>query len=558
MSDSSQRARASRRLDGRQRWDQPPQSGRSGSDRTAVTPVSALRTLSILLVCVSATMAIVSPVAVTAVGGSPTHAQQDVVEIGSWDALAEIGAGTGPVDGHYALVTDLDADSPGYGGNGVEGVVLDSNGQPANGIGFDPILPDGGFAGTFDGRGHEIADLVVRADGDRSVGLFGALAETGEVRNLSVSDAVLSGGTKVGAVVGENRGGTIAHTSVTGSVNGQSNVGGVVGLNRGGTVRDSTVRADANGSGTVGGVAGANTRRATVERVEAHTSVAGSGLHVGGIVGKNERSSIRNVSSSGDVATADLALYVGGIAGSNRGVISESSSTADITAGFNAAGGIAGKNNGRIATSTASGDVVGANIIGGAVGTNNDRGLVFQSAATGDVNASGSNAGGLVGANHGNVTSSHALGDVAGEVNVGGLVGLNRGSFSSVAEVSDSYAAGSVNGTHNVGGLVGRAESGGGVTDSYWNAEATGIQTSEYLPDENGLSSAAIQELDAQTNLTALESRSVWEPTDGNRSSFQPSVAPVDSGWRSKWLEFALEWITIPFRASQSPHQPAR
>jgi hypothetical protein len=459
-------------------------------------------------------MAMASPVVGGAVGGSSDHAKQDVIEIESWNQLAEIGAETGPVDGHYVLTVDLDADSPGYGGDGVDGVVLDSNGQPADGVGFDPILSNVGFDGTFDGHGHEITDLVVQAANGKPAGLFGTLAETGEIRNVSVRDATLSGDTKVGAIAGESQGGLITQTNVTGTVSGQSNIGGIVGLNSDGRVNHSTADVAISGSGNVGGIVGANTQGATVQHVEAHTSVTGSGLHVGGIVGKNERSRILNVSSDGDVVVPDFALYVGGIAGSNHGVVAESSSTADISTEFNAAGGIVGKNHGRIVSSTASGDVVGSSIVGGAVGTNNGRGLVFKSAATGDVNASGRTVGGLVGANHANVTNSYALGNVTGEIDVGGLVGLNRGSFSSVAEISASYAAGAVDGEANISGLVGWAESSVAVNDSYWNAETTGIHTSDYLPDENGLSSAAMQGPDAQTNLTAFNFGSVWKPTD--------------------------------------------
>ena len=61
-------------------------------------------------------------------------------------------------------------------------------------------------------------------------------------------------------------------------------------------------------------------------------------------------------------------------------------------------------------------------------------------------------AGGLIGANRGSITSSYATGSVAGRTRVGGLVGWNEGSNSSITA---SYATGHVMGNTWVGGLVG-------------------------------------------------------------------------------------------------------
>ena len=59
---------------------------------------------------------------------------------------------------------------------------------------------------------------------------------------------------------------------------------------------------------------------------------------------------------------------------------------------------------------------------------------------------------------------------MSGASYVGGLIGDNN------ATVVNSYSIGSVTGTANTGGLIGFSSQGmGSVSDSYWNAETSGI-----------------------------------------------------------------------------------
>ena len=62
-------------------------------------------------------------------------------------------------------------------------------------------LPTGEFAGTFDGQGNVISNLVVEAEGDEPVGLFGTLS--GTVRDVILVNPVVTGGEYVGALAGE-------------------------------------------------------------------------------------------------------------------------------------------------------------------------------------------------------------------------------------------------------------------------------------------------------------------------------------------------------------------
>ncbi len=76
------------------------------------------------------------------------------------------------------------------------------------------------------------------------------------------------------------------------------------------------------------------------------------------------------------------------------------------------------------------------------------------------------NVGGLVGVNHGNITSSHTMGNVTGQEVVGGLVGYNDGT------IENSYATVSVEGKYYAGGLIGRNI--GDILDSYATGSVTG------------------------------------------------------------------------------------
>ena len=109
-------------------------------------------------------------------------------------------------------------------------------------------------------------------------------------------------------------------------------------------------------------------------------------------------------------------------------------------------GGIAGYNRGQIEQSYLSGEVTGQQRVGGLAGRN-------------DIGASFSN--------------SYSLAAVSGASRVGGLVGMNYG-----ATLSYSYAAGPVSGDHQTGGLIG-SNSFGTVVGSFWDKQVSGQQSSD-------------------------------------------------------------------------------
>ena len=451
------------------------------------------------------------------VGGGSLTAYMLVNDVNQLQAMA-----SGPA-GRYALGRDIDASAT-IGWNA--------------GAGFAPIGDDLlAFTGIFDGRDHTIDRLFIYRPGTDYVGLFG-YAENAVIRNVSLTDATVTGADFVGSLVGWNvaQGGaaSIDRASVTGAVSGKWWVGGLIGGNQadagtalirasaaagtvsgwfdvGGlvgfnsatdgtaSVADSQAGAEVDGQMTVGGLIGSNTAglggTASVTASRATGSVSG-GYFVGGLVGSSTATdggmaSIAASSASGDVVAGD---FVGGLVGSNA---AETGGTAAITAshaagavdGVDFVGGLTGENNAIGATalitaSYATGAAFGEWYVGGLTGSNaaKDGGIasIATSYATGTADGL-DYVGGLVGENNAfnataSVATSYATGAVFGEWCVGGLVGWNDAEDGGTAAITTSYAAGAVDGLDSVGGLVGGNDGADG-TASIRHAHATGAVT---------------------------------------------------------------------------------
>lgn len=203
----------------------------------------------------------------------------------------------------------------------------------------------------------------------------------------------------------------------------------------------------------------------------------------------------------------------------NVGIISPN------VAGAQYVGGLAGINNGLITNSYVSGgtvtgsDVVGADndstvgSIGGLVGSH-DFGGIAQSYSSADVVATtgdqqgellGGAVGGLVGAAQAPIDFSYATGDVSGITDVGGFVGWQLGSISS------SYSSGAVSGSTNVGGFTGKLPEPDPfftpeiLTDTFWDTQTSGMATSA---DDGTNSSTGL------TTAQAMQASSYgsWDP----------------------------------------------
>ncbi len=99
-------------------------------------------------------------------------------------------------------------------------------------------------------------------------------------------------------------------------------------------------------------------------------------------------------------------------------------------------------------------EVSGKSQVGGLAGWN--KGFITNSYSTGSVNGTDFDAGGLVGSNDGSIRASYSSGSVSGKVDVGGLAGSTDG------YMGYCYSESAVTGQSIVGGLVGYVESRGG------------------------------------------------------------------------------------------------
>ena len=324
------------------------------------------------------------------------------------------------------------------------------------GAGFNPIgKPNGNgwpFNGVFLGEGHAITSLSIH-QAIYGVGLFGGIGSGGNVINLRlVGGNVTAGDHSVGGLVGYNQG-IILQCSNTGSVDGSgSDIGGLVGYNDGGTVSQCYATGDVTGNigstttdaAGIGGLVGTNS--GTITQSHAAGRVTTGDHSAGGLVGWNNGGAITRCDATGAVSGNE---YVGGLCGGSSGTVSDcyaSGAVSGVDAEF---GGLIGRNiYGTVTWCYATGAVTGgtdysANCNGGLVGYNSS-GTISQSYATGSVTTGVDLAGSLVGANDGTVSQCYAVGEVSGAEYVGGLVGNGAA----------------------------------GVSDSYWNMETSGLDTS--------------------------------------------------------------------------------
>ena len=190
------------------------------------------------------------------------------------------------------------------------------------------------FKGTFDGNGFTIHNLKVTGN-NSNVGLFG-VTHDGEIKNLILNNANVSGRLNVGAVAGQPYTSKYTDITVKGhvEVNGMAYVGGVGGKDAYANWTNITVDVDATSfvkansveNGTayrtyVGGVVGFNGEGGhTFKNITSNINVEGSTLDVGGLFGiAHYGNKFENCVCTGNVVNnidkAEYALQTGGIAG---------------------------------------------------------------------------------------------------------------------------------------------------------------------------------------------------------------------------------------------------
>lgn len=214
---------------------------------------------------------------------APVQAQEDdTTETNSIEDWTDLDRIRSDPTGDYALTTGLDGATDGY---------QEAVGQREGG--FEPIDE---FTGTFDGQGNEIRDLVINQPERTGVGLFGQTVDVfeqpdsgPEIKNVRLINADVTGGDRVGGLVGFIKQGVIKRVEVTGTVTGATNedtrVGGLVGQGVEMMINQTVATADVDGRTKLGGLVGDNDS-GQITQSYATGAVTGS-ESVGGLVGIN-------------------------------------------------------------------------------------------------------------------------------------------------------------------------------------------------------------------------------------------------------------------------------
>ncbi len=228
------------------------------------------------------------------------------------------------------------------------------------------------FEGTFNGNGHVISNLHIQGGGH--LGLFGQLVSEAKISDLGLEEVDVSGtGRYVGGLVGVI--GSLREKSVVltncysaGTVTGGKKVGGLVGYNFYGIIITSHNTCTVSGIYEVGGLLGSHGGlEGTVGGVLTNsysTGMTSGESGVGGLVGVNG-GIITTSHSTGTVN--GTGAYVGGLVGDDYGIITTSHSTGEVT-GNRYVGGLVGKSYGSIASSYSTGTVSGNEYVGGLAG----------------------------------------------------------------------------------------------------------------------------------------------------------------------------------------------
>mgnify|MGYP006924198920 CR=1 FL=1 len=161
------------------------------------------------------------------------------------------------------------------------------------------------------------------------------------------------------------------------------------------------------------------------------------------------------VSNSSSAAIVEGENNVGGIAGYSSGMVSECTSSAQVTAMGNLVGGIIGGTTtkdvigysaGKVAQSSFIGNVSGKDYVGGIIGRGGDDNSITTSFSTGTISGA-SNVGGISGAGC-VVTNSYSLSEITG-TNAATTAGITGGEISRTME--KCYFAGTLKGGSQYG-----------------------------------------------------------------------------------------------------------
>ncbi len=312
------------------------------------------------------------------------------------------------------------------------------------------------FTGNFNGQSYTISGLkMVRATSDY-LGLFGVTSGA-IIRNVVITGVDITGDDETGGLIGKATNTTVTSCSISGDVFGNDdNVGGLIGYAIDTDVNGCSFAGDVNGNTNTGGLIGqaefASLSNKVIKNSFSTGTVTADGDDVGGLIGESGYlvdSCYSTVTLTSTDASGDS--YYGGLIGYAIADVSHSHATGNITASGSSLGGLIGEaQNCNVKWCFATGNTSGVGNVGGLIG------FYDNNAATQSYS----------------VTNCYAKGNSTGTgSDVGGLVGEAQ------LDVSKSYSTGTSTAASNSGGLIGNLN-GGTVTASFWDKQTSGKTTS--------------------------------------------------------------------------------
>jgi hypothetical protein len=232
-------------------------------------------------------------------------------------------------DKHFIVLNDID-----FSGINLTPVARDTD---ATKTGYQGTP----FTGILDGAGYALLNVVISLPANDYVGLFGLIISPGEIRNIGVENATITGKSRVGVVTASTSG-TLLRCHASGIAAGSDCVGMLVGINNGMIDSCYVTGQTKGGLGSIGMLIGGNTTNGVVRRCYATGEVeAVNGISVGGLIGVNQGGSIASCYSTAAVTGGS---WVGGLIGSNRSGLVDSCYSSGAVAGIGTLGGLIGLN----------------------------------------------------------------------------------------------------------------------------------------------------------------------------------------------------------------------
>lgn len=358
--------------------------------------------------------------------------------------LQAIGVSPANLAGSYALGNNLD----------MTGVV-----------GYTPIGSTATpFTGNFDGLNREISNLTISTPAVSQVGLFGVIGATGVVKNLGMTNVVISGDASVGALAGVNRG-SIFNTYVSGGTvtGGNGATGGLVGVNQAG--------AGTAAIGIAPGVAGSNASisNSYVEKVNVAVMAAANPA-VGGLVGIN-RGGLGGVGGNGAASQMGAAGGAGGAAIITNTYVSGGTVSGMGVMAVQYVGGLVGQNIGGAGGNGGAGNsVITAGGMGGAGGAAT---ISSSYSSSGAVSGTAGQVGGLIGNNVSGTAGTAGAGLYGGGLGAAGIASASAVAWDGVTtgQAVNAIGAGNLNAVSSVGAFSTQiAYAGFDFTNTWWSA----------------------------------------------------------------------------------------